>query len=170
MIFINRGGRVVYANRCCEELMGYTREEYYAPGFDFRTLIAPEDRQRIAESYAAHLRGEEVPSYEYTLVTKDGRRIECILTTGLLRYGGQMAIMGIITDITTRKRSERLLATLNAANLAMEKSPSPEDIFAGAGRELARIGISSTVFLLEPDGASIRLAYSSHTSAGGASR
>ena len=35
MIFINRGGRVVYANRRCEELMGYTREEFYAPGFDF---------------------------------------------------------------------------------------------------------------------------------------
>jgi PAS domain S-box-containing protein len=162
MIFINRGGLVTYANRRCEELMGYTREEFYSEDFNFQTLIVPEHRWVVQEAYSNHLRGEEVPPYEYTLLTKDGRRIECILSSGLLRYGGQNAIIGIITDITTRKRSERLLATLNAANLAMEKAASPEDIFAGAGSELARIGISSTVFLIEPDGASIRLAYSSH--------
>jgi PAS domain S-box-containing protein len=162
MIFINRGGRVVYANRRCEELMGYTREEFYAPDFDFQCLIAPEHRERIAQNYAAHLRGQEVAPYEYSLLAKDGRRMESILATGLLRFGGQNAIMGIITDITTRKRSERLLATLNAANLAMEKASSPENIFSSAGNALARIGIASAVFLIEPGGAAIRLAYSSH--------
>jgi PAS domain S-box-containing protein len=162
MIFINRGGRVVYANRRCEEIMGYSREEFYTEDFDFLKLIAPDHRGKVQEEYEKHLQGQEVPPYEYTLRTKDGRRIECILTTGLLHFGGQNAIMGIITDITNRLRSERLLATLNAANLAMEKAASPEDIFKSAGSGLARIGISSTVFLIERDGTSLRLAYSSH--------
>ena len=162
MIFINRGGQVVYANRRCEELMGYTRQEFYAPGFDFLTLIAPEHRHLVRESYTVHLRGEELPAYEYTLLTKEGRRIECILATGLLRFGDQKAIMGIITDITTRKRSERLLASLNAAGLAMARSLNPEQLFATAGGELARIGLGSMLFLADPDGVSVRLAYSSH--------
>ena len=162
MIFINRGGQVVYANRRCEELMGYTRQEYYAPGFDFLTLIAPEHRQAVRENYAVRLRGEESPPYEYTLLTKEGRRIECILATGLLRFAGQNAIMGIITDITTRKRSERLLACLNAAALAMARSLNLEKLFGTAGDELAGIGLGSMVFLAEPDGVSVRLAYSSH--------
>ena len=160
MIFINRGGRVVYANRRCEKLMGYTREEFYASDFDFRTLVAPEHRQRVQEKYAVHQRGEEVPPYEYSLLTKDGRRIECILTPGLLHFGGKNAIMGIITDITTRKRSERLLATLNAANLAMEKAASPEDIFPRAGSELARMGFSTLVYLSGAGG--LHLAYHSY--------
>ena len=33
MIFINNGGRVVYANKRCIEVMGYSREDFYAPGF-----------------------------------------------------------------------------------------------------------------------------------------
>jgi len=41
MIFINAGGRVVYANLMCERLMEYSREELYAPDFDFLRLIAP---------------------------------------------------------------------------------------------------------------------------------
>ncbi|MFH1716813.1 MAG: PAS domain S-box protein, partial [Planctomycetota bacterium] len=40
MIFINKGGKVVYANKRCEEVMGYTREQLYSPDFDFLSLIA----------------------------------------------------------------------------------------------------------------------------------
>jgi PAS domain S-box-containing protein len=47
MVFINLRGRVVYANRKCEELMGYTREDLIAPGFDFHTLIEPESRDLV---------------------------------------------------------------------------------------------------------------------------
>jgi len=108
------------------------------------------------------LRGEEVPPYEYTLRTKDGRRIDCILNSALLHYGGRNAVMGIITDITNRLRSERLLATLNAANLAMERAAGPQEVFPAAGGELARLGLNSMVFLVEPEGTAVRLAYSSH--------
>jgi PAS domain-containing protein len=30
MIFINKGGRIVYVNKRCIEDMGYSREEFYA--------------------------------------------------------------------------------------------------------------------------------------------
>lgn len=39
MIFINTGGKIVYVNERCEEVMGYTREEFYDPAFDFTNLI-----------------------------------------------------------------------------------------------------------------------------------
>ncbi len=109
MIFINKKGRVVYANKRCEEAMGYTREEFYSPDFDFLTLIAPEYKDSIKVSFGRHMRGEEVPPYEYALLTKEGRRIEAILATRLIRYGGETAILGIATDITERKRAEEAL-------------------------------------------------------------
>lgn len=39
MIFINSDGKIVYVNERCEEVMGYTREEFYDPAFDFTKLI-----------------------------------------------------------------------------------------------------------------------------------
>lgn len=113
MIFINQGGRVVYVNRRCEEFMGYTKEELCAAEFDFRTLIAPEHRERIAENFRRHMRDEEVAETEYVVVAKDGRRIDAILATKLIRYEGQAAILGTVTDITRYKRAEEALQRIN---------------------------------------------------------
>jgi PAS domain-containing protein len=40
IIFIHSGGKIVYVNKKAEKMMGYTREEYYSPEFDFLCLIA----------------------------------------------------------------------------------------------------------------------------------
>ncbi len=109
MVFINAGGRIIYVNRECEEALGYAREEFFAPDFNFFSLIAPEFRDRIAESWRNHLAGNEVKPFEYALLTKDGRRIEAIITSQLINYGGQTALLGIVTDITERKSAEMAL-------------------------------------------------------------
>ncbi|MGB7062669.1 MAG: PAS domain S-box protein, partial [Candidatus Zixiibacteriota bacterium] len=109
MIFINKAGKVAYANSRCEEVMGYTKEEFYSPDFDFLSIIAPESRDAIKENYRRHLAGEDVAPVEYALVTKTGERIDTILTTKLIQYEGQNAILGTVTDITKRKRSEQAL-------------------------------------------------------------
>jgi len=106
MIFINRKGKVVYANRECERITGFTREELSADSFNFMTLIAPESTDVVKEHYLRHLRGEDVPPYEYTLITKDGRRIEAINSTKLIKFRGEDALLGVVTDITERKLAE----------------------------------------------------------------
>ena len=73
MIFINKGGRVVYANKRCIELMGYSREEFYAPDFDFMTLIAPESVDLIRSNFKRHMSGEDIEPYEYALLNKKGK-------------------------------------------------------------------------------------------------
>ncbi len=107
MIFINRGGRIVYANKKCEEQMGYTREEYYAEDFDFMTLIAPESKDLVKENFRKHQQGEEVPPYEYNILTKDGRELSTIHATKLIDFQGDTATLGIVTDITAHKKAEK---------------------------------------------------------------
>jgi PAS domain S-box-containing protein len=106
MIFINRKGQIVYANAKCEEEMGYKREELYSPHFDFLSLIAPESLDLVTNSFSKHLDGENAPPYEYVIVTKGGRRIEALVATKLISYGGETAILGVATDIAERKRAE----------------------------------------------------------------
>jgi PAS domain S-box-containing protein len=109
MIFINKQGRVVYANKKCEGLMGYTKEEFYAPTFNFFSLIAPESLKKLDAMYSRHKAGEEVAPYEYDLVTKAGKRISAVITTKLIKYERERAILGIITDITEHKQLEDAL-------------------------------------------------------------
>jgi len=109
MIFINQNGRVVYANTKCEEIMGYKKEEFYSPDFSFLTLIAPESVDLVKSNFNRHMKNEDVLPYEYRIITKKGKKIEVIITSKLIRYKGEKAILGIITDITERKKAEEAI-------------------------------------------------------------
>jgi PAS domain S-box-containing protein len=113
MIFINKKGRVVYANEKCEKITGYKRKDFYSPNFDFLTLIAPECHETVRANFGRHLKGEEVEPYEHALVAKDGRRVEVLVSTKLMDYEGEKAILGILTDITERKRAEESLQKIH---------------------------------------------------------
>lgn len=106
MIFINQREKIVYANKMCEELTGYSKKEFYAPDFDFKILIQPEYLELLMKNFKAHMEGTDVPPYEYALRTKTGQRIESIISTKLIRYGEDQAILGIVTDISKQKRTE----------------------------------------------------------------
>ena len=109
MIFIYVKTKIVYANRIFEEMMGYKRDEFYSPDFDFMSLVAPESKELVETGNKNHMAGNDILPYEYTLVTKTGRRIDAIITTKLINYQGDSATLGIITDITKRKQAEREL-------------------------------------------------------------
>jgi len=109
MIFINHKGRVVYANKQAEDVMGYRKEEFYSPDFNFLDMIAPEFKESVKSAFAKHMKGEDdVFPYEYKLITKDGRTIDAIVNSKLMKYGGGSAILGVVTDITDRKKAERM--------------------------------------------------------------
>ncbi|KYK28379.1 hypothetical protein AYK20_01350 [Thermoplasmatales archaeon SG8-52-1] len=109
MIFINKNGKIVYANKKCEELMGYSRKEFYSPKFNFLKLIAPEYKDLILKNFKKHTDGKNISPYEYTLITKKRKRIDAIISTKLIKYDNEPAILGIITDITDRKLTEEKL-------------------------------------------------------------
>jgi len=109
MIFINQNSRVVFANMQCKKTMGYSIRELCSPDFDFRNLIAPEHLDLVNANFVRHMQAKEVPPYECTLITRDGKRLDTIHSTRLIHYGGSQAILGIITDITERKQAERLI-------------------------------------------------------------
>jgi PAS domain S-box-containing protein len=114
MIFINKNGRVVYANQKCTEVMGYALTELYSPDFDFLTLVNAPSRDAVMANFRAHAEGREVGPYEYSLVTRSGAAIDCILTSKLVNYDGGPAILGTVTDITERKNAEARLAEVSS--------------------------------------------------------
>lgn len=106
MIFINRKGKVVYANEKAGEAMGYRIEEFYSPSFNFLDLIAPESKELVRSSFSVHTKGEDVKPYEFKLITKEGRIIDAMLASKLITYEGEPAILGTAIDITARKKAE----------------------------------------------------------------
>lgn len=168
MIFINKKGRIVYANKKCEEIMGYSREEFYAPDFGFLALIAPESQELTHKSFALHMENKEVPPLEYTLITAQGKKIDTIITTTLLTYENETAILGIITEITERRKAEEALqkahdtldrrvrtrtAELTQANMQMQREI--EERIKAEQTVKSREAMLRSIFDSSPDGVNV---------------
>jgi len=109
MIFISKEDKILYANKKCEEIMGYKRKEFYSPTFTIFCLHPPESRDRAKANLSAYLNGGKVHPFENTIITKKGERIETIFTTKSIDYQGEKAILEIVTDITKLKEAEDVL-------------------------------------------------------------
>ena len=150
MIFINQKGRIVYANKRCEEIMGYTRDEFYSSDFDFFTLISPESIGIVKISFEKHMHNENVKPYEYSLITKKGRKIEAIITSKLIKYNKEKAIIGIITDISERKKKEKEMRKqlmnfdVEEGNIYLVKEDTPSKSI-GVFNELIKVGYSGLI-------------------------
>ncbi len=139
MIFINKKGRIIYTNKKCEEVMGHKKEEFYSPDFDFFALIAPESIDRVKASFSRHMKGEEVVPYECTIITKRGRRIEAIVATKSIKYEGESAILGIVTDITERKQVEEEKEKMQAQLLQAQRMEAIGTLAGGMAHEIKNL-------------------------------
>jgi PAS domain S-box-containing protein len=129
-IFIIQDAKLKFINEAFARIAGYSVQEII--GMDLRDLVAPEDRELVFDRYSRRQNGEKVPSeYEFRLVRKDGIIIIVYMNVGAFTYFGRIASIGILKDITQRKRAEkeREEAIIKAQN---EKNRS-EAIIAALG-------------------------------------
>ena len=109
MVFVNDFQKVVYVNLKCTEVLGFTREEFLSPEFNFISIIGEESRDVIKAAFAEHSKGNEVDPTEYVLFTKAGKPIHVLISTKLVKWEGNRAILGIVTDISDYKKLENML-------------------------------------------------------------
>lgn len=109
-IYILEGRRYSYVNPQFINLLGYTLEEVTSPDFDFSVLLTEKSKGIVEQRYKARLRGEYVPNkYQTQLLSKFGEIKEVEISTVSLSTAGEVAVMGIIHDITDRIRLENEL-------------------------------------------------------------
>ena len=99
MLFLIADGKVVHASPKGEQALGILPEES-CRGLDVfeRVAVAPECLDVGQEMLRRRSRGEEVPPADYALLTRDGRRIEGVLTSELIEREGGRALLGIFSD------------------------------------------------------------------------
>jgi PAS domain S-box-containing protein len=104
-IFIYQGSGIIFANDRVQEITGYTRQDL--AGMDIRTILHPEDRERLEELGRNRVTGMALPeTFEARIFTKTGdtRYLEIAITH--LATAGEDAILGSVRDITDRKLAE----------------------------------------------------------------
>ncbi|MCP4898351.1 MAG: PAS domain S-box protein [bacterium] len=107
--------RFVYINPRFEEMLGYTIEEVTAPIFSSIDLVAEEHRETV-QAYRRRLaeHGSGVERLEFGCITRNGVIVEIEANITNIEWDGKPARMGVMRDISARKRAERRLKAQQA--------------------------------------------------------
>ncbi len=108
-IIIIQDNIIKFANQALASMLGYDRPEEIE-NTPIIKYIAAESQALIVARIKARLAGEEVPDlYEARLLRKDGIAFDAELSAGVTELDGKPADVGLIRDITERKRMELVL-------------------------------------------------------------
>ena len=100
-----------YVSPQIKDLLGYSQQEYVADPDLLRKRLHPDDRERVAAEGVASYATEGPFWIEYRMIRRDGAvvwvRDECRFVRD--ENGEPLAIQGVISDITERKRTQEEL-------------------------------------------------------------
>jgi len=105
-VIIIQDEKLQFVNSAIAKTYGSTVEEMV--GKSFVEFIAPESRELVMSNHRARFAGAEVADvYEAKLLRKDGEKRDIEISGAVIQYHGKPAVMGIIRDITDRRREEK---------------------------------------------------------------
>ncbi len=119
---------VLYVSPAYETLWGRPIKSLREHPGDWMEGIHPEDRERVAQTFAGLASQEGGVSLEFRIVRPDGG-IRWVADRGfqVRNQAGQVhRILGVVSDITERKKLEKLFTAQTAARLALAESTSLE--------------------------------------------
>ena len=127
-------GRFTAANRAAERLTGYTREEM--ANMTAPQLVSPGLADFALKEVARLSAGGARPAtWEWEIVTKDGRRVPVEVSTRTIYDGDTpVGIQAIARDITKRKRAEQELQ--NAKDAADVANRAKSEFLANMSHEI----------------------------------
>ncbi len=101
-------GRYEYISPAALSLFGYSPEEFYTNPLLFKQAIHPDWHKYFEEQWANLIKGKMPPTYEYQIIHKTGQVRWLNQRNIIVRddTGNPIAIEGIVTDITERRRAE----------------------------------------------------------------
>jgi PAS domain S-box-containing protein len=143
------GGSWIYESPRAEEVFGYTPEEAGQPGF-WKTLIHPDDRERVLAEDARCEHTGDPWRMEYRQIAKDGRvvwvRDHAVLVRG--EHGEPSFWHGIMIDVTEQKRAEQAMReALEREHQALVREHEALERERQATRELRALDEMKNVFL-----------------------
>jgi PAS domain S-box-containing protein len=161
--------RLVYANEAMGKFLGYSVKELTSLSPEgIMGLVYPKDRAVFFKRVENRFRGEPAEScLEFRAVRKDGSIIWLNAFANRVDYDGQLAVEGMVLDVTERKKTELELMDLakfpsenpnpilrvSKDNLILYANTASKSLLKGLNVE---IGQSPPHFLVQPIAAALK--------------
>jgi PAS domain S-box-containing protein len=145
-IFVNKDGRIVFANNECLKMLGAESPEQVIGKSNFDILDpAYHDivRERISYMMATN---QNVPSLEERIIRFDGQSVDVEISASPFIEKGEPAILVTMNDITERKQAEE---ALHQMNVELEERVRRRTVELQAANEFLRESEATSRLILE---------------------
>lgn len=151
LILISPEGNIVEANPAACKMHGYTYEEFL--GLEFKAIIHPDDQQVFQPFSSIAATGGEFRC-EARDIRRDGTAFPVEMNGSSFFFNGKDHLLGVVRDITDRKRTANRLSRLYLVVAALSEVVSPEDVPRIAIEQgVAALGATAgSLALISPDG------------------
>jgi PAS domain S-box-containing protein len=114
---VDRDGRISEWNQNMSDLSGYSKSAVLGIPLATCDFIDVENRTSVGDVLARALEGVDCRNLEFSINSKDGRRVELLLNAATRRdaQGSIVGVVGVGQDITEKKYMEK--AEINAAKM-----------------------------------------------------
>ncbi len=103
--------QIIYVSPAYEKLWGRPVEEIYKNPYAWLDSILPEDRPHVIERFRA-LSNKEISEarFEYRIKRPDSTILDLLVRASLVKSGHKTEMIGIVSDITELKKTEKYLS------------------------------------------------------------
>ena len=129
-------GKYEYISKAVLKITGYSPREYYKSPSLLEKIMDPEWKKYYKKEWKHLLSGKMDPTYEYKIINKSGKEKWLYQRNVMIRdkKNKPVAIEGIVTDITERKRTEEVIHKSEVfLNSIIDQSPGGIIIFDDKG-------------------------------------
>jgi PAS domain S-box-containing protein len=102
-------GRFLYGNPRAEEIIDYKKEELIGKSFLKLKILSIGQMKKAAKLLAINRMGRSTGPDEFKLTRKDGSKRQVEITTQIIVLDRKKVVMGLVQDVTDRKRVEEKL-------------------------------------------------------------
>lgn len=119
VIVVNAAGDLAFVSQAVERIIGYKSAEVI--GRHFNVFVVQEDKGKASKEFTRVIKtGESSRSIELRLKKKDGSATFCEVDATPYRSGRSIGILGVVRDISERKKAEEELRLVEAKRKELE--------------------------------------------------
>ncbi|MFO7968359.1 MAG: PAS domain S-box protein, partial [Archaeoglobaceae archaeon] len=134
MIVIDEDTTISMANKECEKLSGYSKEEIEG-NMKWTEFVHPDDLERMLNYHSKRRKEEEIPNkYEFRLIDRKGIFKDVFITIDLIP--GTRESVASLLDITYIRRLNRLLKAITDINEVVARVKKPEIVLDAVCKNL----------------------------------